>query len=411
MSIALEVFCCSGGMAEGFRLAGIDFDLAFDKDDDACESYHRNLGHRPVQIDVHDLVRMAENGWRPDVWLLVADPPCTPWSSGGKREGLDDPRDCLRPTINLIRLLQPDCYLIGNVPGLEHAGNEGALEQTIGTLSRCGYCTADFVVLDAADFGVPQHRIRPFWFGHKRGTPCITWPARTHGPPTAKGELPGFELAPWVTAGAALADLPEAVLGRRCYVTEHGGAHANDVKLDAPARTQNGNPVLAELRLPLGGSGKSKTTSLDKPARVVDATGRRAGNVLKGHPRHPLSSPDAPARTVTAVQGGGAKGDVMAWLAERPSTTVTSDRGGRIGSPGRNETGKKAYYDNAIVLSELARARLQGFPDRWVFSGKTKKSRNAQIGMAMPPALAHAVAESIAAWRQACLAAAAEETA
>jgi DNA (cytosine-5)-methyltransferase 1 len=307
VSIAIEVFCCSGGMAEGFRLAGIDFALAFDKDKDACESYACNLGHHPVMIDVHDLVHLAEHGWRPDVWLLVADPPCTPWSSGGDRKGLADPRDCLRPTVELIKLLQPQAYLIGNVPGLEFETNAGALEQTIGSLSRHGYCTADFVVLDAADFGVPQHRVRPFWFGHRRGTPCITWPARTHGQPTAKGQLPGLELAPRVTAGEALADLPEAAL---------------------------------------------------------------------------------------------AKGDV-AWLDERPSTTVTADRGGRIGSPGRNEAGGKRYYDNAIVLSELARARLQGFPDRWVFVGKTKKSRNAQIGMAMPPALARAVAESIAAWRAA----------
>lgn len=279
----------------------------------------------------------------------------------------------------------------------------GELEQTIGSLGKHGYCTADFVVLDAADFGVPQHRVRPFWFGHRRGTPCIQWPARTHGPPSPKGQLPGLELQPWVTAGAALADLPEALLGRRCHVTEHGNLHPNDVKLDKPARTQNKNPEgCSVLRLPLGGSGKTKATTPDRPAKVVTSSATRSGNILKGHPRHPLSSPDAPARTVTAVQGGGAKGDVMAWLDERPSTTITSDRGGRIGSPGRNEVGGKRYYDNAIVLSELARARLQGFPDRWVFSGKTKKSRNAQIGMALPPALARAVAESIAAWRAAC---------
>jgi len=50
---------------------------------------------------------------------------------------------------------------------------------------------------------------------------------------------------------------------------------------------------------------------------------------------------------------------------------------------------------DAIILSELAAAILQGFPEGWVFSGKTKKARWSQIGQAMPPALAEAVARAI----------------
>ena len=80
--IDLEVFCCSGGMAKGFADAGIRFHLAFDKNPDAVESYEANLGHRPVEMDVCDLLRLVRAGWRPaaGVRLLVADPPCTPWS-------------------------------------------------------------------------------------------------------------------------------------------------------------------------------------------------------------------------------------------------------------------------------------------------------------------------------------------
>jgi DNA-cytosine methyltransferase len=380
VSIAIELFPCAGGMAEGFRRAGIGFHLAFDKDRDACDSYEKNMGHRPIQIDVNELLAIARTGWLPDCWLLVADPPCTPWSSGGKRGGLGDPRDCMRATVELIKILKPECYLIGNVPGLEHAGNETALAQTIGSLTAAGYCTADAVVLDAADFGVPQHRVRPFWFGHRRGTPCITWPSATHGPPTRNVGLPGVACKPWVTAGQALANLPDDALGRRCKVAEHGRAHPNAITPDSPARTQGTNPEgCSVLRLPLGGSGKSKTTSADKPARVVTSSAGRAGNMLKT---------DDDVLVVTGT-----------WLDTRPSLTVTADRQGRMAHPGRNEPGKKRTFDNAIVLSEVARARLQSFPDGWHFCGKTKKSRNAQIGMAMPPPLAHAVANSIVAWR------------
>jgi DNA (cytosine-5)-methyltransferase 1 len=52
---------------------------------------------------------------------------------------------------------------------------------------------------------------------------------------------------------------------------------------------------------------------------------------------------------------------------------------------------------NAIVLSERAAAILQGFPDGWLFSGATKRARWSQIGQAMPPPLAHAVARSVVA--------------
>ncbi len=363
--LAIELFCCAGGMAEGFRRAGVSFDLAFDADPDACASYERNLGRAPVRMDVRDLLRLAQTGWRPQCWLLVADPPCTPWSSGGKRQGLDDPRDCLRPTIALIDAIRPDAYLIGNVPGLEHQQNAGALEETIGSLGASGYCTADFCVFDAADFGVPQHRIRPFWFGHRKGTPCIDWPTRTHGPPTTNLELPGTELLPWVTAGDALSDLPDALLGVQCTVAEHGRSHSNEVEIAEPARTQNANP--------------------------------HGCAVLRLNRKHPPTRPDAPARTVTARDRR--QGDVMVWLDERPATTVTHQRW--ISHPGQTGSAQKPYQgSNAIVLSELARARLQGFPDRWHFAGKTKRSRNAQIGMAMPPPLAEAVARAVVQWRR-----------
>ncbi|HEY1956722.1 MAG TPA: hypothetical protein VGH28_13975 [Polyangiaceae bacterium] len=68
----LELFPCSGGMAEGFRRAGITFDMSFDWSCDACDSYEKNLGHRPIQMDVRDLVRMAIAGWRPGRVDLVA---------------------------------------------------------------------------------------------------------------------------------------------------------------------------------------------------------------------------------------------------------------------------------------------------------------------------------------------------
>ncbi|HYM98090.1 MAG TPA: DNA cytosine methyltransferase, partial [Candidatus Sulfotelmatobacter sp.] len=147
----LEVFSCAGGMAEGLRRVGLTVDMAFDADPEACDSYEANLGHRPVQIDARDLLRMARAGWSPGpIDLLVADPPCTPWSRAGKRLGTADERDMLEVTVDLVRALRPRAYLIANVPGLDDGPNWPTVQRTIGSLSREGYCVVDFVRLDAA---------------------------------------------------------------------------------------------------------------------------------------------------------------------------------------------------------------------------------------------------------------------
>ncbi len=209
----VELFCCSGGMALGFRRAGIEFDLAVDQNPDACDSYARNMGERPVQIDVRELVRLlALLAPIEGVELLVADPPCTPWSRAGKREGLDDERDMLRETAAVIDTVRPRCWLVGNVPGLDDAPNWPVVQQVLGGLQ--GYCI-DYARFDAADFGVPQHRIRPFWFGHPRGTHCIRWPTPTHGDPKSIGHADlGDRRLPWVTCRRALAHLTVEQLGQ-----------------------------------------------------------------------------------------------------------------------------------------------------------------------------------------------------
>lgn len=376
---AIELFCCAGGMAEGFRRAGIGFVPAFDFDPDACDSYEHNLGHRPIQMDVRDLLRL----WRlldldAQIDLLVADPPCTPWSRAGKRRGLDDEADMLRETCALIDLVRPKCWLIGNVPGLDDSTNTGAVAQTIGRLS--GDYDVDYARLNASSYGVPQHRVRPFWFGRPRGSAPLRWPEPTHGDPAAP-RLPGCELLPWVTCREALQHLPTEHLGRPVRVRRKP-----DEVGDLLAHTNRGGHPMSHV---------------DYPAQTITTRekGARGGGVLLLSERHPISRPDGPSYVITSRGNRGAQeGGVIAWPWDRPATTVTADE--RIAPPGHHGTSFLSEA-NAIVLSEKARAILQGFPEHWHFAGKTKASRGAQIGMAMPPPLAHAVAESIVVWFEA----------
>ncbi len=428
----IELFPCSGALAEGLRRAGIKINMAFDRDADACDSYARNHGHRPVQIDVNDLCVMVAAGWLPTghrtingshwpvaagIDLLIADPPCQPWSRAGKRAGLDDERDCMVVTVELIRMLRPRAYLIGNVPGLEDSTSWPALQKTLAPLAKDGYCIRDFATIDAADVGVPQHRVRPFWFGHLAG-PCIRWPSPTHEAPSGQHMLVGEKLLPWVTCRDALSHLAIPELGRpvRMRLREkgedgrkNGGDESRLSKSDNPAKVvttkdqhKGGQILLANDSHPTAQMGapapaptvRAKANAGAQGANVLAVTelqrkadSRRGQNANANAPaptvtsndmgegvtmvvspprdRHPLSEPESPAMTLHAEGGReGRRESVLAWPWDRPSTTVTEYD--RLPSPGHHSVVKgqsTVHGANAVILSERAAAILQGFPD------------------------------------------------
>lgn len=359
----IEIFSCAGGMAEGFRRAGVVFDFAFDFAPDHCDSYEANLGHRPIGMDVRDLLRMARGGFGVGggVELVVADPPCTPWSRAGKRLGQEDDRDMLAVTVELLDLLRPNAWLIGNVPGLDDAENWRKVVQPVvgGFAQRAGYCV-DFARLDAADYGVPQHRVRPFWFGHRVGTACARWPAPTHGAPGGP-TLPGVPaLLPWVTCADALGHLEGDDLGRPVKLRWRDDADHRPSEPSEPSKTLTRN--------------------------------RHGDGALLVNRRHPPASPASPAPTLGAkVRRQSA--EVLAWPWPRPATVVMSDP--RIPAPDQHKEGSFLSQPGTVLLSERAAAILQGFPDGWRFAGATKRARWSQLGQAMPPALAEAVARAV----------------
>jgi len=143
-------------------------------------------------------------------------------------------------------------------------------------------------------------------------------------------------------------------------------------------------------------NGKQFGSVPDRPARVVGTSTLSDGNILTlrrkgvGDPRNGgdesrCSRPDAPASVV--VTNANRKGGAIL-LANKVS---------RVGV---GEAHVLAWPDlpngcDAVILSERAAGTLQGFAETWVFAGKTKKARWAQIGMAMPPPLAEAVARAV----------------
>lgn len=331
--INVEFFSCAGGMAEGFRRAGVHFDIAVDFAPDHCASYEANIGHRPHQVDVRGLLAVVRRIRRRErvvdgpvaqlarrllcgpIDLLVADPPCTPWSRAGKRMGVDDSRDMLGVTCSLIAILRPRRYLIGNVPGLDDATNLHVVRRYIGSLARFGYCVRDFARLDAADYGVPQHRIRPWWFGHREGS-CVQWPAPTHGDPLSLATLPlpGITpLHPWVTCREALGHLEGDELGRAVKMRRRAqNGHQLGSVAERPARVV-GTSNLSDgntLAMPTRHEVPVHTSEIDAPARAITTQCRAPGHAttITLNARHAPADADAPAPTLGAkYRGQGAQ--------------------------------------------------------------------------------------------------------
>jgi DNA (cytosine-5)-methyltransferase 1 len=226
----ISLFTGAGGLDLGLEVAGFRTVTALDFDEDCVASLRANQeakiagpdGHpflenaKLLHADVAKLSRRdlvpagAKEGWVPD--LLAGGPPCQPFSSAGKQMGLDDPRGRLfEHFVRLARELKPKLILFENVRGLVTApGPDGvpgeALSLVRGEFERIGYGTT-FALLNSADFGAPQRRVRMFMLA-ARQWPLPSFPEPTHSEDPAPNLFD--RKLPWVTLGEFLKTQPRA---------------------------------------------------------------------------------------------------------------------------------------------------------------------------------------------------------
>lgn len=197
---SLDLFAGAGGLSLGLKAAGWDTVAALEYDGEAAGTYRKNFPKvKVLQEDVH---AVDFSQWRGKVDLVAGGPPCQPFSVAGNQRAAADPRDCIPQFVRAVREAQPEFFLMENVFGLMASRHEPYLNSTLASLRKLGY-TVRAAVLDAADFGVPQHRRRLFVLGAKNGTP--TFPTPTHGQQGNK---------PYVTAGEELKNAPTDIPNR-----------------------------------------------------------------------------------------------------------------------------------------------------------------------------------------------------
>ena len=188
----VELFAGAGGAALGLEQAGLEHLALVEWDPDACKTMRAAGLGTVIEGDVRD-IDAIESVVTEEVDLLWSSFPCQGWSSAGARLGARDPRNGWPWTVAAIDRLQPRWVLAENVRGLTmHSGCASVLDcpgcylrGVIVPQLQERFAHAGYWVLDAADYGVPQHRRRVIlWAGPAPLQP----PASTHGPPS-QGDL------------------------------------------------------------------------------------------------------------------------------------------------------------------------------------------------------------------------------
>jgi len=198
--IGIDLFAGAGGLSLGFEQAGFDIVAAVDIDPIHCAAHKFNFPNSAtvcksvIDTTGDDLRRLAGIGKR-DLDIVIGGAPCQGFSLIGYR-ALDDARNQLvYHFVRLVMELKPKYFLFENVKGLTIGKHRRFLHEIIEAFRAGGYqVEADYKVLNAADFGVPQDRRRLFLMGARKGLPLPTYPQPTYS----------------TTVGQAISDIPDA---------------------------------------------------------------------------------------------------------------------------------------------------------------------------------------------------------
>lgn len=222
---AVEICAGAGGQALGLERAGFGHELVVELDGHACNTLRTTRKHWNVrQGDVADPAV-----WKPEKYknidLFAGGVPCPPFTVAGKRLGALDERDLFAWSVEQVRIMQPRAILLENVRGLSMPRFAGYRQHVLDRLVEFGY-VADWKLLNASDYGVPQSRPRFVLVAlQKDFAPYFRWPDAIRHNRTVGSTLrsmiasDGWEKADeWAAKASRLA--PTIVGGSK----KHGGA-------------------------------------------------------------------------------------------------------------------------------------------------------------------------------------------
>ncbi|MBP3955042.1 DNA cytosine methyltransferase [Gemmata sp. G18] len=218
----LSLFSGAGGLDIGFHQAGFDVQVVVEHDAACARTLRANTGPNRLFPTLH-VCEEDVSRYKPPAEgtfdFILGCPPCQSFSAAGRRaqgvNGTDEERGTLfRAYIRLLKSLRPKAFLFENVSGLTGANGGRAWAEVQAAFAGAGYRVAHRI-LDAADFGVPQHRERLILVGvRKKLGVTFRFPAPTHGPDSGSGR--SHFRSDTAVSGAAVSEIEQRVtLGGR----------------------------------------------------------------------------------------------------------------------------------------------------------------------------------------------------
>lgn len=341
----IDLFAGVGGLSLGFEKTGFDVVLANEYDESIAASYKEN--HKKTEMIVGDItsldLKQIFGKYVGKIDVIVGGPPCQGFSQKGQRKTIHDKRNFLfKYYVKVVDLVKPKYFVMENVPNLLSAENGYFKKEIEELFNSMGYSLKSGV-LNASDYGVPQNRRRAVIIGKK------------------DGEAPNLPISQnrVVTIWDAISDL--------AYLNSGEGKEEQEYRFEPQSDYQvalrGKNTVLYNHVA----TNHSKI-ALERLSMIPENAGRE---VL---PREHLTK---------SIYSG-------TWTRMRKdeiSVTITT----RFDTP---SSGKftHPFLDRAITVREAA--RIQSFPDDFRFVGN-KGSQMKQVGNAVPPLLAAAIAKEI----------------
>jgi len=410
----VDLFCGAGGLSEGFRQAGYSVVAASDSDPDACATYALNFPEaRLLRGDIRSpAVRKKVLAAAGDAEIVVGGPPCQAFSQVRNHSRLiDDHRNSLyREFVRIVARMEPLAFVMENVPGLEQMGVK---EQVLEDLSLKGAYRVSVQALDAADFGVPQTRRRIFFIGIHAAAELD--PPRMSGlGATAAFSLQrhvrGSKIRYEVAQRESLFHSIDQLEDPRNVTAVTAEQAIGDLAFLTPGERREEISV-RELLAPKSGyqrqmrSGLGATITNVSVPRINADTRMRLSKLPAGGNVHDLPE-SMTDRYLSGELWGPSNGTGK--LGRRHYYAYRRLHPG-IWSWTLNTKADSVYHYEALrALSVREFARLQSFPDRFVFSTDLKRgvlqgrieggaahSKYRQVGNAVPPLLAKAIASAL----------------
>lgn len=379
---SIDLFAGAGGLSCGLGMAGFKPILANELVEAHAHTYQKN--HQNTQVVIGDVRRVCEENLKKmlglkkgELDLLAGGPPCQGFSVNAPIRSLDDERNQLfKDFLRVAAELLPKAILIENVPGIVSLGKGTVVQQIYKELKSLGY-SVDYRILYAGHYGVPQTRFRTIIIAIK-GNVKVEFPDPEYNSTAVANFAGARELCLYVPPIFAQELLPQT----KVY----------DAISDLP---------------------KIESGSKNEPMKYLkNAEGnyqnilRKGSDLVYNHSCNGLGRVNL-ERLKYIPQGGNwtdIPQDMLPKGMQRARRSDHTKRYGRLHPDGLCSTiltkcdphwGAFIHPEQDRVLSVREAARIQSFPDTYLFYG-TLQQQYEQVGNAVPPFLAWKIGETIA---------------